>query len=255
MRTMSGTIITAAIICAMGVGMTASAGACVQVSVGCNTNAQCNTNVECNTNYDNYEDDDVNCENLIVIDDNQVGYWVMLPSGRWVFRCRSMWFDAGLSDWRFGPWWNNVSISYGCQCHNHGGHWGYCPSHGVRYNHYFTTYFPRRPFPAFRRPGYNHSWQEARRDDRNYGSREQRYSAPQRQHAMPQMQRNNESQRQHAMPQMQRNNESQPRQAVPQVQRNSDPQRSQTTIRRVERPQVRSTTTMNRMVVRDVRRR
>jgi hypothetical protein len=226
MRTMFKTTLALSFVCAMGLGITTTAGASVCVSVGVNPA------------YEPCDDGDVDCDNMIVVDDNQVGYWMQLPSGRWIFRCRSMWFDIGLNIWRFGPWWNNYSIVYGSHFN------------GIRYHTYFEQRYPHRPYPFFRRDFRDYDRHElgrrdyrdygnhglGRRDDHNYGSNELRRD-------------DNRSN-----PQVLRKSEPQQRSDAPRMQHNSEPQRSQTTIRSVERPGIK-TTTVQRTVVRDARRR
>jgi hypothetical protein len=84
------------------------------------------------------DDDDIDRDNLIVISDNEVGYWKQLPSGRWAFRYRTVWYDGDRDRWQYGPWKVNLSIGYGCHCRD--GYERYCPVHGIRYSHYMREY-------------------------------------------------------------------------------------------------------------------
>jgi hypothetical protein len=134
MRSMIVTTLSLGALLVGGIATDVQAGASVQISIG--------------TQRDwpefEYFEADVDDENLIVISDNEVGYWVMLPSGRWVMRTRRLWFDNGCSEWRFGPWSFNYSVNYGCQCN--GPFHGYCPFHGERYRSYVVTHYPHRNY-------------------------------------------------------------------------------------------------------------
>jgi hypothetical protein len=91
-----------------------------------------------------YEYSDIDCDedvmdwdNVIILNDNLIGFWVVLPGGTWALRCRSMWYNSGSYEWTFGPWWYDNSISYGCHCS--GGYTSYyCPFHSVRFHHYMS---------------------------------------------------------------------------------------------------------------------
>jgi hypothetical protein len=130
MRTMIGAVSITAILFA-AVWTNASAAVSVEVSVG-------------SPGYVLYNDrdyDDMDREDLIVIDNSQVGFWVMLPSGRWVFRCRSMWYDNVWDEWHYGPWWDNYSIAFAPNCSDafHLFH----PYHGSWYHSYMHNHYPR----------------------------------------------------------------------------------------------------------------
>jgi hypothetical protein len=120
--------------------------------------------------YSSSDYDDMDREDLIIINNNQVGFWVMLPSGRWVFRCRSMWYDNGWDEWHYGPWWDNYSISYNFNepfhfFHPYIGMW----FHPFIYNHY-PNYWERAyghrslPFRARLERDAGHMRYEDRRD-------------------------------------------------------------------------------------------
>jgi hypothetical protein len=79
---------------------TAQAGASVSVSVG--------LGVGFATCYD----EDIDWDNVYVIDNSRIGFWIMLPNGRWVLRCRSMWWNSDYDDWYFGPWYYDYTIAY-----------------------------------------------------------------------------------------------------------------------------------------------
>lgn len=89
-------------------------------------------------------DDDMDCDNIIVINDNEIGYWIQLPSGRWVLRSRPMWFNIALDEWCYGPWTFNYSVNHVCLCH--GPRHSYCPYHGIRYITYMQTNYPHRRY-------------------------------------------------------------------------------------------------------------
>lgn len=125
MKKLIGMSLLAAMVIVPGCATTAQAGASVSVSVGIGSG------------YSTYYDEDLDWNNMIVIDNSTVGFWVMLPSGQWVFRCRSMWWNADYDNWCFGPWYYNYSIAYRCHCHSH--YHGYCPFHAVRFHAYMHT--------------------------------------------------------------------------------------------------------------------
>lgn len=131
MRTMIGAVGLAVVLCAAVVS-NANAGVSVEVSVGGHHGF--GPGVDCGF-------DDLDREDLIVINNNQVGFWVMLPSGRWVFQCRSMWFDSEWNEWRYGPWWHDYAVSYSCHCHD--SFRQFCPFHGVQFHTYMHRHYPK----------------------------------------------------------------------------------------------------------------
>jgi hypothetical protein len=63
--------------------------------------------------YSTCEDDpEMDNSSLIMLGDGRIGYWTMLPDGRWVMRCRSMWFNRGYEAWCYGPWMIDYSVGY-----------------------------------------------------------------------------------------------------------------------------------------------
>jgi hypothetical protein len=106
----------------------AKAGLTVSVSVGCPEGYE----------YTDIDyDDAMDWDNVIILNDNQIGFWVLLSGNHWALRCRSMWYDSGSLEWTFGPWWYDNSISYGCRCGV--GYVSYCcPFHGVRFHNYMS---------------------------------------------------------------------------------------------------------------------
>jgi hypothetical protein len=135
MRNLIGMSVLASLLLVPGSVTTAQAGASVSVSfnVGTPFSAWC--------------DDDLDWDNAIMIDNSRVGFWVMLPSGRWVLRCRSMWWNASYDDWCFGPWYYDYSIAYcnDCRYHFHG-HYSFpvVMFHNYMYQHcrpWYTRHF------------------------------------------------------------------------------------------------------------------
>ena len=52
--------------------------------------------------YEEYDCD--SRADLIVISPNVIGFWVSLPSGRMVLRCRDVWYDDRGGRMFYGPW-------------------------------------------------------------------------------------------------------------------------------------------------------
>lgn len=69
--------------------------------------------------YSTCFDDDMDLDDAFVLDDSRIGLWVMLPSGQWVLRVRSMWWNAACDDWVFGPWSYDYSVAYCPFSHHH----------------------------------------------------------------------------------------------------------------------------------------
>ena len=57
-------------------------------------------------------DGDMDRDDLIIYDRNHVGFWFLLPSGDYVFRCRAMRYDRGAGEWYYGPWYERHNIDY-----------------------------------------------------------------------------------------------------------------------------------------------
>ena len=119
--------------------------------------------------YSNYWDDDMDWDNVVIIDNTRIGFWVMLPSGRWVLRCRSMWWNSGLAEWSFGPWWYDYSIVYG--------------TYFVPFHWYMHSYYPRWHNHYFSHRGGHY----IRRVDRHpvYRDNHPGYKAPAVRHEAP----------------------------------------------------------------------
>lgn len=134
MRNMIGLLVVAAVLSAAGCSG-ARAGVSLSVSVG--HTAVCEPCDDCGY----YSDPCMHREDLIVINNDLVGFWIRLPTGRWVFRCRSMWYDGGLDEWHYSAWWDNFFVSYSCHCRD--AFHGYCPFHGARFGFYMQRHYPR----------------------------------------------------------------------------------------------------------------
>jgi len=114
---------------------TANAGLSVAVSLG--ASAGCPGE---GYEYADCDDDVMDWDNVIILNDNLIGFWVLLPGGQWALRCRSMCYNSGSYEWTFGPWWDDYSISYGCHC-SEGYTSCYCPFHGVRFHNYMGSHY------------------------------------------------------------------------------------------------------------------
>ncbi|MBN1128761.1 MAG: hypothetical protein JXA71_07230 [Chitinispirillaceae bacterium] len=123
MRNLIRMSVLAAIMLIPGCASTARAGASVSVSVNVGTP------------FSAWYDSDLDWDNAIVIDNSRIGFWVMLPSGRWVLRCRSMWWNTAYDDWCFGPWYYDYSIAYCNHCY------GNYPFPVVRFHVYMHRYY------------------------------------------------------------------------------------------------------------------
>ena len=113
---------------------TANAGVSVAVSVGASAGYGCPGE---GYEYEDCNDDVMDWDNVIILNDNLIGFWVLLPGNHWALRCRSMCYNSGAFEWTYGPWWYDNSISYGCHCSE--GYISYsCPFHGVRFHNYMS---------------------------------------------------------------------------------------------------------------------
>lgn len=111
---------------------------------GCYMRAQGGPSIEVSigAGYSTCDDEDMDWDNLIVVNNDQIGFWVLLPSGQWVFKFRRMWYNNSCNEWYYGPWAIDYTVSYGCHCH-HGVHWRYCPYHATRFHHYMNRHYHR----------------------------------------------------------------------------------------------------------------
>lgn len=89
----------------------------VVVAVFSASNAQVGLSVNINVNRPAHppegyvatcDDDDMFREDLVVINNTCVGFWVILPTGRRILHCRNMWYDRKAGDWYYGPWHENL---------------------------------------------------------------------------------------------------------------------------------------------------
>lgn len=51
-------------------------------------------------------------EDLIVISPDLIGFWVRLPSGRFVLHCRSVWYNSKTDILYYGPWREDRHMIY-----------------------------------------------------------------------------------------------------------------------------------------------
>lgn len=90
--------------------------------------------------YEDCDYEDMDWDNVIVLNNNLIGFWVVLPSGDWALRCRAMWYNSGSFEWTFGPWWYDYSVTYGCHCHDDYVSYS-CPFHGQRFHVYMDLHY------------------------------------------------------------------------------------------------------------------
>jgi hypothetical protein len=81
------------------------------------------------------DDDDMFREDLFVINNTCVGFWVVLPTGGRVLHCRNMWYDRKTRDWYYGPWREDRTVTY--VGYRHG------PYYNVRFHDYMHRTYPR----------------------------------------------------------------------------------------------------------------
>ncbi|MBN1130821.1 MAG: hypothetical protein JXA71_17665 [Chitinispirillaceae bacterium] len=103
---------------------TANAGVAVTVSVGASAG------YPAGYVYEDWDNEVMDWDNVIILNDNLLGYWVLLPGNHWALRCRSMWYNSGTLEWTFGPWWYDYSVVYGS------------PLPGVRFHMYMASHYP-----------------------------------------------------------------------------------------------------------------
>ena len=121
----------------------AKAGVSISVSVGAPVG------------YSTGEDDPaMDNDQLIILGGSRVGYWMMLPTGRWVLRCRAMWYDRGCDEWQYGPWGMDYSVAYDP-------HWA---NHYTRFSGYMNRNYPRYYASHFRDDRWSYRARDERRD-------------------------------------------------------------------------------------------
>lgn len=91
--------------------------AAVMLAASCLAPARAGVSVSINVGipvgYSTGEDDiDMNNDELIVLNNDRVGFWIMLPNGRWAFKYRPMWFHRDYDEWYYGPWAIDYSMPY-----------------------------------------------------------------------------------------------------------------------------------------------
>ena len=99
---------------------------------------------------ENDEDNDMNRADLVMVSPSQVGFWVILPSGRCVLHCRAMKYDKVRGEWYYGPWHEDHNMSYEKY------------RHSSFYNRNFHDYMNER-YPKY----YERHFKDERRDDRD----------------------------------------------------------------------------------------
>jgi hypothetical protein len=80
---------------------------------------------------------DCDWDNVLILNDNLIGYWVVLD-GVWILRCSNMQYND--EEWSFGAWWYDRGISYACHCDG-AYNSRYCPFHGQRFHPYMTQHY------------------------------------------------------------------------------------------------------------------
>jgi len=81
------------------------------------------------------DDDDMFREDLFVINNSCVGFWVVLPNGVHVLHCRNMWYDRQTRDWYYGPWHEDRTVSFARYSRG--------PYYNVRFHDYMHRTYPR----------------------------------------------------------------------------------------------------------------
>jgi hypothetical protein len=120
MRKMLGIPMVIAMLTVPACVVPTEAGVSVQISIGAHTGY-----------VPFYElEDDIDWNNMVIVDNNRIGLWIMGPSGRWVFRCRDMWYDNACDEWRYGPWGYDYNLTYGS-------------FNGIGFHVFMNQYYPR----------------------------------------------------------------------------------------------------------------
>lgn len=109
MRNIFGTALVVVLSAVLLPNCAGSANAGMTISVSINASSGCPDGYV----YDDCGGDDIDWDNVIILNDNLLGYWVLLPGGHWALRCRAMWYDSGSFEWTFGPWWYDYTVTYG----------------------------------------------------------------------------------------------------------------------------------------------
>lgn len=112
-------------------------------------------------------DEDMNRDDLIIYDKGHVGFWLLLPSGDYVFRCRAMRYDRGAGEWYYGPWYERHDIDY------HRYHMIH--SHPEHFRDYMHRKYPRYYDRNFRHDSNQQKRQERRHLDQNKNNHQYRH--------------------------------------------------------------------------------
>jgi hypothetical protein len=129
MRNFFGTAVAVALSMVLFPSCAGTANAAVSVSVSVGASAGCPEGYVYE-DYADYDNEVMDWDNVIILNDNLLGYWVLLPGNHWALRCRSMWYNSGSYEWTFGPWWYDYSVSYNS------------PLPGVRFHIYMASHYP-----------------------------------------------------------------------------------------------------------------
>jgi len=107
------------------------------------------------------DDERMNRSDLVVINPNQIGYWVQIPygtPGRYVLHCRTMRYDRDLGEWFYGPWYENYSMTLDRY------------RRSSFYNKHFNDYMKER-YPTYYNKRFRHSekyeWKENQDQDKS----------------------------------------------------------------------------------------
>jgi hypothetical protein len=167
MRNLIGLTALVSMMLIPGSPTTAQAGASVSLSVGFGSG------------YGTCYDDDVDWDNALVLDDSRIGVWVMLPSGRWVLRIRSMWWNAEYDEWAFGPWYYDYNIAYNHHSRDH--FFRNCGFNAVGFHFYMSQNYR----PWHERHYYSNNGRYTRRYSSYEAYHQERYKGPAVRHQEP----------------------------------------------------------------------
>jgi hypothetical protein len=126
MRNFLGTAVAAVLAMVLLPNCAGTTNAGVAVSVSFGASAVCPAGYI----FEACDNEIMDWDNVMVLNDNLIGYWVLLPGGHWALRCRAMWYNSGTLEWTFGPWWYDYSVVYGA------------PLPGVRFHTYMLRHYP-----------------------------------------------------------------------------------------------------------------
>jgi hypothetical protein len=98
-----------------------------------------------------YVDDYEPREDLVVISPNIIGFWVKLPSGRFVLHYRSTWYDDKNCRMYYGPWKKDHNRAY----HN--------------YSRYDDVYIVQH-YPKYKRHGHDRENNDHKENKHHHGN-------------------------------------------------------------------------------------